>query len=110
MSSWTNELVRLRNYAPERTGMHDVTGREILTGDIIEFWFGEHVGYSVNREHGQQTRMLDVVERRDEGFYAVNYHVGGGLFLCRLDGSCRWLGTVHENPELLRDGPLSPLK
>ena len=100
MSTVKHEVLS-RSWKREATGFHDVTGRELHTGDVVEFFVDEFSGMSVDRADDRQTRMVDVVERIDRDFYAVCHEVGGALLLHRLNHDCRWLGTVRDNPELL---------
>ena len=86
---------------PIETGTRDINGREIRTGDIVEFWFGEVSGYTPAASEGS-TRMVDVVEYRDGVFYAVDYDTRGGVFLWQLDGVCTVIGDVHANPDELK--------
>lgn len=72
------------------TGLFDMDGREIFTGDIVEFYFSADRGHSkVPNSH--YTRMRDlVVEENGEFCFVCGW---GRSFAWRHSDYCRVIGT-----------------
>lgn len=87
------EVVRyLRNGSiePKPTGMHDITGRRIYLGDIVEFYFDAVLGHSLAPNDGF-VRMRDIVaEIHGRIFFVCRY---GAAFAERHVAYCRVIGT-----------------
>lgn len=99
-------MLRERSPVPKATGMHDVNGRELFTGDLIEFWFSPEAGFST-REVAGAIRMVDVVEQCDNGsFAAMNFDTLGGAHLWKFDGCCLSVGNVHGDCRALKENLL----
>jgi hypothetical protein len=73
------------------TGLTDITGKPILTGDIVEFFFDFYQGYSSDPECGY-TRMRDIVSIEETGEVMFMCRMGG-CFTWRAVSYCRVIGT-----------------
>jgi hypothetical protein len=60
----------------EATGLEDIEGTEIFTGDIVEFYFNESRGYSSQPKMGF-VRMHDIVNK-----------INGKIYFCCAFGGC----------------------
>ena len=86
----------------EEIGVKDVNGRQILLGDIVEFYFclfhGVQMGQFVNSQKCG-SRMVDFVCRQETSspipghtiktYFAISPSSGGGIIAKRLEGACR---------------------
>lgn len=71
-------------------GLHDIDGKEIFTGDVVEFYFCTDKGHSKEPSE-DYTRMRDLVIEDDGEFYFV---CGFGGSPARLHSDyCRVIGT-----------------
>jgi hypothetical protein len=76
----------------EPTGLRDMDGREIFTGDVVEFYFCADKGYS-REPSANYTRMRDLVVKQDGDFY----------FVCEFGGSYAW--RHNDFCRVIGDGP-----
>ena len=67
------------------TGLHDLNGKEIYEGDIINLKFGE--------------LNANLVVKWDK-YMGLKYHNGGWTSLVHVDTHGEVIGNIFENPEL----------
>ena len=90
------------------TGLHDMNGREIYEGDIIQRMYEIEVGKGRNR-HIERAQVASdtpkVIDFRGGAFGYVNERANR-LFdeewLPLLDQECEVIGNIYDNPELLK--------
>lgn len=80
------------------TGLKDIDGKEIFTGDIVEFYFCMHEGFS-SKPEGDNTRMVDIVSIEDDGetYFRCSF---GRCLASRAVEYCRVIGTDPSLIEL----------
>ena len=71
-------------------GLKDMDGRDIYTGDIVEFYFCSDKGHS-KEPNDNYTRMRDLVEEIDGDFYFTCSF--GRAFAWRHNEYCRVIGN-----------------
>ena len=71
-------------------GLCDKNGTEIQTGDVVEFYFDENLGYSMEPDK-KYTRMRDVVTEYENKFYFSCHY--GSAFAWRHNKYCQIIGT-----------------
>lgn len=98
-------IERLRGKIPEihPTGLSDMDGKPIHTGDIVEFYFepGTNFGVPFHSKEEKQ-HSVDVVVQIDRVFYFVSPSTQGGARAWRYNQVCKVIGDIFATPELLR--------
>lgn len=106
----------------EMIDVKDSTGKDIVLGDIVEFWTCVFHGIQGAPFKNSQTcgaRCVDVICRHDEDspipghtirtYFAMSPVSGGGMWAKKLDGSCKVIGHFPEDAKLLVSAiPLAP--
>ncbi len=85
----------------EYIGLKDRDGRQIMTGDIVEFYFAEHGGATPDGSWTGSTKMIDVVARQGDLFYFISEM--GGAFAERYNTVCKVVGRMPVDAGLVVD-------
>ena len=104
LSILTDEKFAIENYnsikewkVMQLTELHDVDGKEIWEGDILQ-------GYTTN----DSIEFREVVKFNPAlGYYITNKDIEDDRILydnCIRFSDCKIIGNIYENPELLKNG------
>lgn len=81
------------------TGLHDVNGKEIYEGDIVEITGNYKPGtYTVIWDSYRVAWWLKNIKQREKEYDDDFYQLLGGPWQCDIR---EIIGNIHENPELL---------